>query len=79
MISFGCSGFRILVSVADLEFSEIKKICQQYMKFESVVERIIPHVEIKDAYSRHHNDWDVCILPPASSSLSILTYVMWCN
>ena len=49
-----------MVSVSDFEFPAIKKICQQYMKFESVIERIIPHLEFKDPYNRHHDDWDVC-------------------
>lgn len=50
------SGFRILISVIDYEFAEINKICQQYMKFESVIENLIPQIESNNQFL---NEWDV--------------------
>lgn len=50
------SGFRILASVEDYDFNQIKKITQQYMKFESVFESIIPH---SDGYSSNSGAWEV--------------------
>ena len=44
-------GFRIFVSVEDYDFNQIKKISQQYMKFESVIEYIIPHLDDTSDYN----------------------------